>query len=132
MRSRSKNGFRPRMRVRSGAHFQRAYRSGSRARGNFLLVVAVENELGWTRLGLSVGRRIWRRAVGRNRLRRLFREAFRLSYGDLPPGLDLVLIPAAPELDPPLSELRVELVRLARKARRRLHEKRAAETREPS
>lgn len=124
---RSKNGFHPRMRVRSGAHFQRAYRTGSRARGRLLLVVAVENELGWTRLGLSVGRRIWRHAVGRNRVRRMFREAFRLSYGELPEGLDLVLIPAAPALDPALPELRQELVHLARKAERRLLEKRAQE-----
>ena len=123
---RSKQGFHPRMRVRSGADFQRAYRSGSRARGSLLLVVVAENGLGHTRLGLSVGRRIWRRAVKRNRLRRLFREAFRLCYTNLPEGVDLILIPAEPALEPDLGTLERELVRLARKAHGRFLEKKAA------
>ncbi len=47
------------------------------------------NALGRTRLGLSVGKRVGG-AVVRNRVKRLLREAFRLTQHDLPPGLDLV------------------------------------------
>ncbi len=117
--------FRPDMRMRSGTDFRRAYATGSRARGPILVVVARENGLGRTRLGLSVGRAIWRQAVRRNRVRRLFREAFRLSYGELPAGFDLVLIPAARELEPQLEPTRAELVRTARRAVRRFREKEA-------
>lgn len=116
-------GFHPRKRLRRRRDFQRAYAQGSRARGSWLIVVAVENGGELTRLGISVGRRAERRAVRRNRLRRLFREAFRLSYADLPPGVDLVLIPAAPEIAPTLDQLRRELVHLARKAHRRYRAK---------
>ena len=111
------------MRLRRRGDFDRAYRQGSRARGAILIVVAVPNAQEWTRLGLSVGRRIWRGAVQRNRVRRIFREAFRLEYEALPSGVDLVLIPAEPGLKPDLAATRKELVKLAHKATRRAIEK---------
>jgi ribonuclease P protein component len=113
-------------RLVSKLDFDRAFRQGSRARGAILLVVARENGLAETRLGLSVGKSIWKGAVQRNRVRRIFREAFRLSYPELPAGVDLVLIPAAPKLEPKLAATRAELVHLARKAVRRAREKGAA------
>jgi len=115
--------FLRRHRIVTGTHFQRAYRTGSRARGDLLIVVAVPNELDHPRLGLSVGKRIWKSAVRRNRVRRIFREAFRLSQHDLPVGFDLVLIPAATALDPALELTRAELVRLAHKAAGRYRQK---------
>ena len=122
---RSPNGFKPSMRIRSSRDFSRAYAQGSRARGDIMIVVARANGLGHARLGLSVGRKVWRRAVRRNRVRRIFREAFRLSYGELPAGHDLVLIPAQAELEPRLEATRRELVQMARKAARRFAEKEA-------
>ncbi len=121
----SPNAFHPRMHLRRKRDFERAYRKGSRARGGILVVVAVANGGDWTRMGLSVGRRIWRRAVQRNRVRRIFREAFRLEYGSLPPGVDLILIPAEPSLRPQLAATRAELVKLAHKAVGRAAEKAA-------
>ncbi len=101
--------------VRKG-DFERVYKQGTRARGGALLVVAAPNALPHPRLGLSVGRSIWKEAVRRNRIRRVFREAFRLEQHSLPSGFDLILIPARPKLDPVLAEVRSELVQLARKA----------------
>jgi ribonuclease P protein component len=50
------------------------------------------NGLAHSRIGLTVTRRV-AGAVGRNRVRRLLREAFRLSGSKiLPPGLDLVVV----------------------------------------
>ena len=115
--------FLRRHRVVSGAHFQRAYKTGSRARGDLLIVVAVPNGLEHPRLGLSVGKRIWKSAVKRNRVRRIFRESFRLKQHELPAGFDLVLIPAAPALEPPLAATGDELVRLAKKAAQRYRAK---------
>lgn len=112
--------------MRGLSDFQRAYREGSRAKGSILTVVARPNGLGHARLGLSVGRVIWKSAVRRNRIRRIFREAFRLERADLPPGFDFVLIPAAPKLEPELVATRAELALLARKAARRAVERQAA------
>lgn len=104
--------------VRKG-DFQRAYANGSRARGEQLVVVAAPNGLEHPRLGLSVGKAIWKGAAQRNRVRRMFREAFRLEQHRLPAGYDLVLIPGKPQLEPEMESLRAELVRLARKASER-------------
>ncbi len=110
-------------RITKRADFALAYAQGSRARGSILVVVARPNGLAHPRLGLSVGRAIWPTAVGRNRVKRMFREAFRLEQGALTAGFDLVLIPAAARLEPQLAATRSELVRLSHKAARRCAEK---------
>ena len=115
--------FRPHQHLRRGADFALVYREGSRARSDLFTVAVRANGLAHTRLGLSVGKRIWKSAVRRNHVRRVFREAFRLEQDALPPGLDLILIPARPKLVPGLAAARVELVAMARKAHRRYLEK---------
>ncbi len=99
--------------------FERVYREGTRQRGATLLVVAAPNGLAHARLGLSVGKAIWKSAVARNRVRRVFREAFRLEQHALPAGWDLILIPGRAKLEPELATTRRELVELARRAEQR-------------
>ena len=114
------------MRLLRSPEFQRAFRQGSRAKAKHLIVVAVERD-GPTRLGLSVGKRIFKHANRRNRLKRVLREAFRLGYSQLPENVDLVIVPAVPGCAPALEEARKELHYLAHKAVRRLAEKRTKE-----
>jgi ribonuclease P protein component len=83
-----------------------------------LIVYACENGLPYLRLGLSVSRKMGG-AVQRNRLRRLYREAFRLTRHEMPVGLDLILIPRRPE-PPSLAELKQALPRLVRQTARKL------------
>jgi ribonuclease P protein component len=60
------------------------------ARGPLVMVGQV-NELGYSRMGISVGRQTGN-AVRRNRFKRLLREAFRVHQHDLPTGYDFVII----------------------------------------
>lgn len=102
--------------------FDRAYREGRRARGALITVVLRPNGLAHSRLGLSVGKRAYRGAVERNRARRVLREAFRLSYAQLPAGCDIVTIASTPGAEMSLAAVQPELVKLARKAHARLSE----------
>lgn len=56
-----------------------------------LQVIAVVNDVSRPRLGLVIGKRVSPRAVDRNRMRRIIREAFRLNAGELP-ALDIVVM----------------------------------------
>jgi ribonuclease P protein component len=111
-------------RVVRKSDFERAWKHGSRARGEKLLVVAAENGLPLARIGLSVGKKVWKRAVDRNRARRLFREAFRLTRHELPAGHDYILVPASNQ-KPTLDAVKRELARLGPKAVARLKAKSA-------
>ena len=57
-----------------------------------IVVFSCPNGLTYARLGVSVGRKHGN-AVRRNRIKRVFREAFRQSRHLLPPGRDYVLVP---------------------------------------
>jgi len=117
-------------RVKSKNDFARAYGRGNRARGKWLTVCVVRNGLDHTRLGLSVGKRVWKSAVRRNRVRRVFREAFRTSLPELPPGLDVILIGSVPRIEPSMPAVRDELVGLVAKAHARHLERLSAEAAE--
>ena len=118
--------FRRAQRLLRARDFERVYREGSRARGATMTVAAAPNGLGHARLGLSVGKVVWKGAVKRNRVRRLLREAFRLEQAALPAGADLVVIGSTPRVELELAEARRELVQLATKAWKRCLAKAAA------
>lgn len=49
------------------------------ANGNFLQMYAKPNNVGYSRLGLIVAKKVMRRAVERNRVKRILREMFRMN-----------------------------------------------------
>jgi ribonuclease P protein component len=110
--------FRPHEHLRRPADFRRVYDRRRSVADESLIVYACENGLPHLRLGLSVSKKMGR-ATHRNRLRRLFREAFRLTRHEMPVGLDLVLIPRKPD-EPALADLLHCLPRLVRQAARKL------------
>jgi ribonuclease P protein component len=110
--------FRPQEHLRRAADFRRVYDRRRSVSDGYLIVYGCENGLPYLRLGLSVSRKVGK-ATHRNRLRRLYREAFRLTRHEMPTGLDLILIPRRPD-HPTLEELKQSLPRLVRSVARKL------------
>jgi ribonuclease P protein component len=110
--------FRPAEHLRLPSDFRRVYERRRSASDGRLIVYGCENGLPHLRLGLSVSRKVGK-ATRRNRLRRLYREAFRLTRHAMPTGLDLVLIPRGAG-EPALDELKESLPRLVGQLARRL------------
>jgi ribonuclease P protein component len=70
-------GFSPRQRLHSAKDFGRVFAEPVRSSDRFFTVLARSNAREIARLGLTISRRVAKRAVDRNRLKRLAREAFR-------------------------------------------------------
>lgn len=89
----------------------RVFDAGVRANDRRLTLVAAPNGEGHARVGVGVGTRHGS-AVRRNRVKRLCREAFRLTRDELPGGYDYMMVPR-PGRQPTLDGLRESLRSLA-------------------
>lgn len=118
------------VRIRKSRDYAAVYAGQNKAGDQRLLIFAIRNEAGLTRCGLSVSKKNGN-AVRRNRIKRLLREAFRLTRRELPPGLDLILIPRQIEV-PTLAEYQESLRRLAKKLARHLSQESSPPKTEPT
>lgn len=84
--------------------FDKSKRFGNHA----FTVLARENNLGHARLGLAISKKCAKNAVDRNRIKRIFRESFRLNRHNLA-AVDIVAMckPAALKLE--LDEMRRQI-----------------------
>jgi len=107
-------------RIKAARDFARIYEARTRAGDAHLLVYAATNAVGYPRFGVSVSRKLGP-SVTRSHLKRLLREAFRLSQHDLPNGLDLILIPQRGRTESSqLADFQRSLVDLSRRLAKRI------------
>jgi ribonuclease P protein component len=112
------NRFPKKLHLRRPSDFRAVYDYRRAASDAWLGLSAKPNGLDYSRVGLSVSRK-YGNAVRRNRLRRLYREAFRHIRRELPSGLDFVMTPRSPN-EPTLPQVQASLQGLAAQIARRL------------
>lgn len=94
-------GFPRRLRLLTAGDYRHVFdQADLKVHGKGLMALARRNDLGHVRLGLVFSKKNVRRAVDRNRLKRLVRESVRLQQQRLP-GVDIVVLArrGAHELD---------------------------------
>lgn len=112
--------------LRAAAQFQAVFRDGRRLGGTFFRLhanlrqesqpIADPRVAAPARLGVTVSKRVDKRAVGRNRIRRQVRECFRQLRSELPPG-DYVVLALNSAAKSDNAALRSELLSLFERAR---------------
>jgi ribonuclease P protein component len=83
--------FRRLSRLTNSAEFDRVFRENQRSVDDFFTVLYRPNGLMRPRLGLAIAKKMVRRAVARNRLKRIIRESFRVTERQLN-GIDIVIM----------------------------------------
>ncbi len=83
--------FSKKKRLISNSQFKAVLDNGQRRINGVLMLYIAKNDLGYSRLGVSVGKS-YGNAVVRNRLKRLMRETFRQNQHQIPAGFDYVLM----------------------------------------
>jgi ribonuclease P protein component len=106
-------------RLRLKRDYTRVFEHKCRAADENLIVYVAPNDRSWSRLGLSVSRKVGK-AVRRNRVRRWIREAFRTSRQELPTGVDIVCVAKPVTAQKTFEDVKASLVRLARRAYRQV------------
>jgi ribonuclease P protein component len=79
-------------RIPKSAEFRNIYRKGRPARHAGVVLYVLPNGLKHNRIGFSISSSNVRRANRRNRIRRLFKEAYRLNKPKSRIGLDMVVV----------------------------------------
>jgi ribonuclease P protein component len=94
--------FSKKQRLAGSKQFEAVLARKVRVANGLLVLYAAENDCGYPRLGVSVGKACGG-AVERNRLKRLLREAFRQSQDCIAPGFDYLLM-ISPQLSKKLGK----------------------------
>lgn len=77
------------LRLLTAESYKHVFNSAQRFGNQSFTVLARENQVGHPRLGLAISKKCAKRAVDRNRIKRIFRESFRLNQHNLP-SVDII------------------------------------------
>lgn len=101
--------------LRLGAEFQRLRELGGKYPGRHVVLIVAASDDGVRRCGIICGKRYSKRAVDRNRARRLLKESYRLIRNRIAP-VHLGMIPRQSMKDQSTQTVQQDLIRQLRRA----------------
>ncbi|MBM7074049.1 ribonuclease P protein component [Shewanella sp. 202IG2-18] len=106
------------LRLLTPAQFNHVFSNPIKASSAEITLLAVPNQLDHPRVGLTVPKKQVKLAVGRNRVKRIVRDSFRLTQHDLP-NVDIVVLVRRGVMDLDNAQLHKLVNKLWRKLSRR-------------
>ena len=104
------------LRIRKQKDFDKIFSDGAYFSEKFLALKTVENGLEISRTGFIVSNKISKKAVERNRIKRLLRESVRLKWNKIKPGFDSIFIFRGKEVKKSFDEIDVVVERLLKRS----------------
>ena len=102
-------------RLTRSTDFKRVRRDGKSNAHPLIVLVALENQLSITRVGVTAGKRVGN-AVKRNRAKRLMRAAARVLHPNIKKGYDIIIIARKPIIQSKMPQVRAALQGLLERA----------------
>jgi ribonuclease P protein component len=100
--------------LKNNYEFRRLYTKGKSAASPYAVVYFRKNRSPANKLGLTVSTKLGK-AVVRNRIRRRFKEIYRLNEEKFTPGIDIVIVARAKSRNARYRELEADFLSLSRK-----------------
>lgn len=107
----SDESFPKSFRLTSRRDFISVQSKGQKVYGRYCTLLGLESTNTHPRVGITITKKVHKRAVKRNRFKRTVREIFRQSLRDEPVGIDVVAIARPDAVDCDYESLRKDLLR---------------------
>ncbi len=104
------------LRLKKNWEFRRVYRKGRTVVSKNIVLYYCNNGTNYNRIGFTISKKVGK-SVTRNKIKRIYREAFYKIEDNLKKGFDLVLIARKPAVDVNFHDACKELFNLCRKGR---------------
>lgn len=96
-------------RLKKKKDFENVFAGGKTAKARYFFLKSLKTVNDDSRIGFIVSKKVSKKAVERNRTKRLFREAVRLDMARIKPGYDLVFIVLNSAKEKELLEIKKEI-----------------------
>lgn len=103
-------------RLKKKKDFELVFKKGKTFNDKFLFLKLRKNNLEFNRFGFTIGLKISKKAVVRNKIKRLLREAIREKLNDIKSGFDVVIRVRTEIINKDYEEVKKELESLLEKA----------------
>lgn len=100
--------FPPELRLKKAAEFKKVFINPVKSTDQYFTILAAQTSFGHPRIGLAIAKKIIKKAVHRNVIKRTVRESFRLQR-QIMGSIDIVVLVRKEAIDAPIDVLRKSL-----------------------